>query len=362
LNQKVITMTMFTMKPREVRAAIISCMEVNLVPFVTSSPGLGKSSIIAQIANDFSLELIDLRLSQCAPEDLMGLPMKEGTGKAARASFVPFNTFPTEGDQIPKGKNGWILLLDEFNSGSKSVQAAAYKLVLDRMAGQAKLHENCFVVCAGNLATDRAIVNSLSTAMQSRLIHIEMVADHKDFMTHAIKAGFDHRILGFLEFQPNKLHSFKPDHNDRTFACPRTWEFASRLVKDRPMADVSLPLLAGTLSDGIAVELHTFMKEYDKLPSYGDILARPTTVTVPSESSTRYALVTMMVAKFEADTFDKVATYVQRMPSEFQVIYFRMLVQRHPDIRRQTKFKEISGHLTDFLNSNDDDTTITQAA
>ena len=118
-------MTMFTMTPKEVRAAILECFEARLVPFIQSSPGIGKSAIVASIAKEFDLELIDLRLSQCAPEDLMGLPMRLGEGTEMKAAFAPFAMFPVVGDKLPKGKNGWLLFLDEFNSGTKMVQAAA---------------------------------------------------------------------------------------------------------------------------------------------------------------------------------------------------------------------------------------------
>lgn len=114
--------TIYKMTPSEVRENAISCMEVGLVPFITSSPGLGKSAVVKQIAADFKLELIDLRLSQCAPEDLMGLPMRNAQG---RAEFAPFAMFPIKGDPLPEGKNGWLLFLDEFNSATTSVQAAA---------------------------------------------------------------------------------------------------------------------------------------------------------------------------------------------------------------------------------------------
>lgn len=39
--------------------------------------------------------------------------------------FMPFNIFPLENTPLPKGKNGWLLFLDEFNSAPKDVQAAA---------------------------------------------------------------------------------------------------------------------------------------------------------------------------------------------------------------------------------------------
>lgn len=348
-------MTMFQMRPSQVRDAVIECMQADLVPMIASSPGLGKSAIVRQIAKDFSLQLIDLRLSQCAPEDLMGLPMRIGEGKSMRAAFAPFETFPTEDEEPPADKKGWILFLDEFNSAAKSVQAAAYKVVLDRMVGQAKLHPNCFVVCAGNLATDQAIVNQMSTAMQSRLVHIEMIPDLQDFMTIAVAQGFDPRIIGFIEFQPSKLHSFKPDHNDRTFACPRTWEFASKLIKDKPIDKVNLPLLAGTLSDGVATELHTFMQEYANLPSYHDICEHPDKTDVPTQPSTRYALVTMMLDRFTRESFPKVVDYVRRLSPEFQVIYFRGVVRRDYAFRRDPEYRNSTTHLVKFLSDRSDE-------
>jgi len=41
-----------------------------LVPNLLGSPGCGKSALIHQIAEEFNLKVIDLRLSQCDPTDL----------------------------------------------------------------------------------------------------------------------------------------------------------------------------------------------------------------------------------------------------------------------------------------------------
>ena len=112
--------------PRQVRKHIIHCMQAGLVPFIQSSPAMGKSAIVASIAKEYGLELIDHRLSTSAPEDLTGLPhFREGAAGHTVAEFVPFDTFPTEGTPIPEGKNGWLLFLDEMNSATKMVQAAA---------------------------------------------------------------------------------------------------------------------------------------------------------------------------------------------------------------------------------------------
>lgn len=128
----------------------------NVVPMITGSAGTGKSSIVQAVADKLNLHLIDVRVSQLLPYDLAGLiaPNAERT----EASYLPISTFPYENDTPPDGKEGYILFLDEFNSGDRSTLAAAYKLILDRKVGEHNLHPNTRIVCAGNRIQDNAIV------------------------------------------------------------------------------------------------------------------------------------------------------------------------------------------------------------
>lgn len=342
--------TLFKLPPSKVAKELALALECNLTPMLTSSPGLGKSSIIKQLAKEYRLEVIDLRLSQCAPEDLMGLPMKVKTEDGMKATFAPFTMFPTESTPLPKGKEGWLLFLDEFNSAAKSVQAAAYKLVLDHEVGQAKLHPRVFKICAGNLATDGAIVNQQSTAMQSRLVHLEMEANLNDFIRYANKNKWDSRLIAFLQFRPGLLHDFKPDHTNKTFACPRTWEFANRIISGRKAEDISMTLLAGALSDGVATEFHTFLLEFDRLPALSSILADPMTAIVPTEMSTRYATTCMVTDATDQQNFATIAKYLGRMKPEFQCIFFRGIYQRNKKMRELPAFNSAMTDLLRFLN------------
>lgn len=56
--------------PAQASKLILDVFKARLVPMVTSSPGLGKSSIAKQIAEKQNLFVIDLRLAQCDPTDL----------------------------------------------------------------------------------------------------------------------------------------------------------------------------------------------------------------------------------------------------------------------------------------------------
>lgn len=334
-------------KPSQAAAMITAFIKAKLVPMIEGSPGTGKSQIVHQIAEHYNLKVIDLRLSQCDPCDLMGFPNIKGN----RAGYLPMDTFPIEGDEIPEGYNGWLLFLDEFTSTPPAVQASAYKVVLDRMVGNHKLHKNVAIVCAGNKETDNAIVQPMSTALQSRLVHMELVTDAKEWVEWAAKAGIDHRITSYINFKPSSLYTFTPDHTDKTYASPRTWEFADRLLKVTNLEDKQfLPLLAGTLSEGVAREFLGFCKIHQTLPKLETILASPETVAVPEEPSILFALTGSLSHNASTDNFSQMMQYIQRMPVEFQVVCIRETVHRNKTmLAHQALQKWITKNATELF-------------
>lgn len=359
-------------KPRQVRKFVIECIKAGLVPFIQSSPGIGKSSITRSIAKDFRLKLIDHRLSTSESTDLTGLPdLNRQRGKAA---YLPFDIFPLANDPLPlddegKEMEGWLLFFDEFNAAMKQVQAASYKVVLDKMIGQHHLNKNVAMVLAGNLMTDRAIVNSLSTAMQSRLIHIEMECDFQQWLEDvAIPEHYDSRIIGFLSQFPSKLMDFQPTHQDRTFCCPRTWEFTNKLISEpvvnedeknpiiigrnqKTVDDESGILLAGTITAGTAIEFVKFTQVYTRMISVSDITADPHNTPLPREIDLKWAVTTHMTEKITYKNFDALATYADRFDLTFRILFYRMVLTRkkdefrtHPDFGRHVS--KIMQYLT----------------
>lgn len=205
-----------------------------------------------------------------------------------------------------------------------------YKLVLDRMVGLHHLHPKVAIACAGNKDTDNAITEPMSTAMQTRLVHMELTLDHLNWIDWFSDAGGDHRIGDQIKFKPDLLYTFRPDHTDHTYACPRTWEFASRILSlVEPDDPDTLPLLAGTLSEGVAREFVTFMKIYDKLPKVPQILANPATAKIPDEPSFLYALTGTLAQNASLENFNGLMKYITRMPVEFQVVTLRDTVRRN---------------------------------
>lgn len=316
--------------------AIEKIIRCKLVPNLLGSPGVGKSDIVKQVADKLNLNLIDVRLAQYDPTDLNGFPSKEGN----RAIHLVPKRFPLESDEIPinpKTKQkyvGWLLFLDEITSAPASVQAAAYKLVLDRQIGEYNLHKKVAIVCAGNLLTDRAVVNRMSTAMQSRLIHLEILTCHKTWLKWANENNIDYRITSFINSKPELLHNFNPAHSDNTYPSPRTWEFLHKIIHNiENITEKYIPLIEGTIGKGTANEFYGFLGLMGTLPSFKkEIMINPETAKIPMEPSSRYALTGMLSKEVNSTNVDQVMPYILRLPIEFQTIILINLMEKEKSI------------------------------
>lgn len=364
-------MSAYRVSPRQATQFIMEIMDAGLVPFLRSSPAMGKSSILQYIADAANLKLIDIRLSTCAPEDLTGLPFFAN----GKAQFMPFDIFPIEGTEYPINPKtgepyaGWLVFFDEFNSASKMVQAAAYKVLLDKKVNQSLLHKDVVMCCAGNLDTDRAITNQIGTALQSRLIHLEMqlVKDsqglYSEFMQDvAFKYDWDERVIAYLNYAPDRLHDFKPDHNDKTFCAPRTWDFVQKLVKGKKFGYTTdrdgnqiyemtkkAPLYAGAITSGAAIDFVNFTKNWLNLPKLEDILADPYNAPIPFDPPVRFSTVTMLIGRTTTNNFGHVANYINRFPAEMRTLFFRGLLVQKPELHGSAPFRSAMVELARYL-------------
>lgn len=64
------TNNLYKVTPSQAIPMIERVFIAGLVPYLHSSPGVGKSSLLKTIAANLGLYVIDIRLSQCDPADL----------------------------------------------------------------------------------------------------------------------------------------------------------------------------------------------------------------------------------------------------------------------------------------------------
>jgi len=243
---------------------------VPLSVMIWGPPGVGKSSIVAQVASETQLSLIDLRLSQLAPTDLRGLPVP-GRGVAR---WLPPEFLPRTG----RG----VLLLDELNMAPPAMQGIAQQLILDRRVGSYEVPVGWFVWAAGNRREDRASVFEMPAPLANRFIHLTVQPDLAAFRTWGMANRVHEQVLAFLAFRPLLLHC--PSPTEPAWPSPRSWAMASQLLS------VGVPVEAAVGPEAGA-EFRAFTRLYASLPDLDAICAGTASgATYPTEASARYAV------------------------------------------------------------------------
>ena len=187
--------------------------------------GVGKSSVVRQVADEASVPLIDLRLTTIEPVDLRGAVFADDALK--KTVWFPPEFLPSA-DQA-----SGILFLDELTAADQRLQTSAYSLILDRRVGDYQLPPGWMIVAAGNAAFHGAVSYDMGTALADRLFHFHVQSVIDAFLDYALSNNFAPEIMAFLQIRPDKLddtsQQLAQDH--LTGASPRGWEDVSRVLQ-----------------------------------------------------------------------------------------------------------------------------------
>jgi hypothetical protein len=309
------------MRSSDAVTTLRSLIESHIPTFLWGAPGIGKSSIIKQIAHDSGIECIDLRLSLMDPTDLKGIPFYES--ESHTALWAPPSFLPREG----KG----ILFLDELNSAAPAVQASAYQLILDRKVGEYTLPEGWAIVAAGNREGDRGVVYRLPSPLANRFVHIEMEVNAEDWRDWAYMRGIDERLIAYIGFKNSALFGFDPLKNERSFATPRSWEAVHHILQSALPHSLLLEALGGAVGQEHAVDFLGFCRVMNLLPDI-DAILRGEESESPSDVSALYALASALVSHIlrdpSEDKIEHLLRYTLTLKSEFAVMIVQDLQRR----------------------------------
>lgn len=265
---------------KETKRAVDLILKVPQVitPYIHGMPGIGKSEIMAQLAEKRDIAFLDFRLSTIESSDVRGIPTPDLTRGSSRwlpPETIPFEAFAdlyVPGDpKKRKFKDGGILFLDEFNRARFDVLQAAFQMVLDRRVGLHKILDNWFLACAGNLGeADKTEVTEITdSALNNRFIHffIDERGIFDCWVEWAEGEGkVNHDVIGYLRSTPSAIYT-EVKENDVIFCTPRSWtKFGRLLDQNVDMNPIEVTNLLGPHIIGAAsVSFISFLKERSKI-------------------------------------------------------------------------------------------------
>ena len=311
------------MHPSKAKRSIDHLINRKVPVFLWGPPGIGKSSIVSQIAKDRDIDFIDLRLSLLDPTDLRGIPFfnsDDNSAVWASASFLPDGST----------KEG-ILFLDELNTAAPMVQASAYQLILDRKIGEYTLPDGWAIVAAGNRESDRGVVFRMAAPLANRFVHLDMEVNLEDWQVWAKKSDIDTTIIAYTSYRPDALFAFNTQNDSKAFATPRTWQYVNEILLSQPEDDLLMDLVKGAIGEELAASFLGFRSVASKLPDIDAILEGKES-SVPKETSALHILCTSLSMRIDDETraneLDNLLKYTLNLPGEFAVMIIQDLRQR----------------------------------
>ena len=286
-------------------------------------PGIGKSDIAYQFANSMNAKLFELRANVFDPVDVRGgLKVVEQADGTYRTRYGVPEDYPDTDYQ-----GAVVLFIDELPNAPKATQNALLQLLLNKRIGTYELPANTIILAAGNRAQDRAAVHEMPTPVRNRFAHYTLEANVDDWVRWAMNHGVHDSITSFIRMRPSLLHS--TDGTDYAFPSPRTWTMLDRKLPH--MAD-DFYGCSSMIGDCPAGEYLSYKAIYKDMPDIDTIIEKPSTTTVPTDTSILFAVSGALASRADSDNFTDIMRFVRRMPAEYQVITVRDSIAKQQDL------------------------------
>ena len=292
--------------------------------------GIGKSTIVYQIAEQRGLPVVERRASQMTEGDLLGLPKVEGNVTQWLAPEWLHNAC----------SNPVVLFLDEVDRATMEVRQGIFELCDSRKIAGYSLHPDTVIfacVNGGGDHGDQYQVGEMDPAELDRYTVFDVKPTVEDWLNWA-----DGNVLQVVWDFINDNHNHL-EHNDdyepnKVYPSRRSWERLSRTIGDQDVkalanTGVLYHLTTGFVGFEAGVALVDYVKNYNKIVTVEEILDGKHKLTTKFTINDHNALIERFK---QSKCFDReldptelvnVAEYFVTLPSELGMLFFQVISQ-----------------------------------
>lgn len=333
-----------------------------VVPMFRGDPGVGKTAIPNQVAEEADIPYFQTIVAQFDPGELAGLPFLGETliptgkeievdGKKQaelrsetrairlRPSYLPDINNPTQ-------RIG-VYNLDELPQAMLAGQNVMSQLVNEWRIGEHLLSRGITICCTGNKPENKAGTTTMPTHLRDRLMFIDIEPHIDDSLAHFTKIGVNPRIRSYLRQNPQKLHKFTTGADSNP--TPRSWVKMSSILGMTLPPVVRQGAFQGTVGSGEATEFETWLRVEDRMPDPDQVIADPTGAKVfgNQDADILYLLLASLADKATEKNVEAILTYIDRLPNKEFVGYFTQDAfgrdEKLLQVKAVTKWKMTSG-------------------
>jgi len=305
---------------------------------IEGQPGCGKTSIPRQVAAEMGIGYIEINVPEIPMEDY-GMPVINDARDGIRY-VVPGEDFPFVGSEFPEEG---FLVADELSGGNTDVQKIWSRITQTRELRGRSLMPGWTIISTGNRTQDKAGANRILSMLANRMTRYTMEPHLDDWCNWALdKGGVDPIVVAFVRFKPALLSNFDPQQDSNP--TPRSWaEGVSPLLGVLP-AEAEFESFKGSVGEGAAAEFTAFLRMYRELPNPDAVIMDPENAAVPTRMDVLFATSAAVASRASSGNFERVMTYLKRLPPEFMVLGVRDSIRADRSVTQSAAFTHWASH------------------
>ena len=203
--------------------------------FLLGAPGIGKTAVMEQIAQDLSVALVSYSMTHHTRQSALGLPFishREYEGMQYDVSEYTMSEIIASIYDVMKesGVREGILFLDEINCVSETLAPSMLQFLQYKVFGRHKVPDGWVIVTAGNPPEYNKSVRECDVVTMDRLKVLSVEADYRVWKEYAQERGLHTAILNFLELKKEYFYKIETTVNGRSYVTARGWEDLSEIL------------------------------------------------------------------------------------------------------------------------------------
>ena len=333
---------------------------------IKSEPGVGKSTLLAMLAEDngdkwrsprdtgdFSGDKYDYIYVDCPVKDAPDTGMHVPVHASKTLEYYVSSMFKLNSNK-PK-----VIMLDEFMKSPKMMQKIFTRLMQEHMAGDAALPKGSYVFCTSNNETDGVGDGMLAHAGNRVMIVRMKKPSATEWNVWAGENGIHRIVRSWVAMNPRCLASyldggqddnpyiFKPTGAVLSFVSPRSLAqgaHAAMIYKDKVSSNMTTAALAGAIGQSAAESLAAYLSLEKEILHTKDVIADPEGVTLPEKPAALFMMMFNALDDIQVqDDLSQFMKFMNRVPStECKTVFFTMLCQTKRTTRLAKNNSEVS--------------------
>ena len=204
--------------------------------FLMGPPGIGKTAIMEQIAQELGVGLVSYSMTHHTRQSALGLPYIEkknyGGKEYSVSEYTMSEIIASVYDSMEEtGLKEGILFLDEINCVSETLAPSMLQFLQFKTFGRHRVPDGWIVVTAGNPPEFNSSVRDFDVVTWDRLKRIDVEPDYGVWKEYALRTGVHPAITTYLDIKKPDFFRIETTVDGKSFVTARGWSDLSDMIR-----------------------------------------------------------------------------------------------------------------------------------